>query len=102
MMILNWWFYSDDFKPNYLITYKNSNTAVVLIAVVTISGTPCPRHTIVPFSAESPSDHVTQAWATPPPSWYPNPPTFWLITLDKLLTRFGVPVHQAVKLVPAS
>ena len=31
-------------------------TAVVLIAGVTISGTPCPRHFIVPFGAEAPSE----------------------------------------------
>ena len=31
---------------------KPSKTAVVLIAGVTISGTPCPRHFIVPFGAE--------------------------------------------------
>ena len=36
-------------------------TAVVLIAGVTISGTPCPRHFIVPFGAEAPSGHVAQA-----------------------------------------
>ena len=34
---------------------KPSKTAVVLIASVTISGTPCPRHIIVPFGAEAPS-----------------------------------------------
>ena len=44
-------------------------TAVVLLAGVTISGTPCPRHFTVPFGAEAPSDHVVQAWAIPPPSW---------------------------------
>ena len=33
---------------------KPSKTAVVLIAGVTISGTPCPRHIIVPFGAEAP------------------------------------------------
>ena len=32
---------------------KLSKTAVVLIAGVTISGTPCPRHFIVPFGAEA-------------------------------------------------
>ena len=48
---------------------KNSKTAVVLLAGVTISGTPCSRHYIVPFFAEAPSDHVVQAWAIPPPSW---------------------------------
>ena len=48
---------------------KPSKTAVVLIAGVTISGTPCPRHFIVPFGAEAPSGHVAQAWAIPPPSW---------------------------------
>ena len=31
---------------------KPSKTAVVLIAGVTISGTPCPRHITVPFGAE--------------------------------------------------
>ena len=36
-------------------------TAVVLIAGVIISGTPCPRHFIVPFGAEAPSGHVAQA-----------------------------------------
>ena len=40
---------------------KPSKTAVVLIAGVTISGTPCPRHIIVPFGAEAPSGHVAQA-----------------------------------------
>ena len=48
---------------------KLSKTAVVLIAGVTISGTPCPRHIIVPFGAEASSSHVAQAWAIPPPSW---------------------------------
>ena len=48
---------------------KTSKTAVVLLAGVTISGTPCPRHFTVPFGAEAPSDHVVQAWAIPPPSW---------------------------------
>ena len=51
------------------ISKKPSKTAVVLIAGVTISGTPCPRHIIVPFGAEAPSGHVAQAWAIPPPSW---------------------------------
>ena len=40
---------------------KPSKTAVVLIAGVTISGTPCPRHIIVPFGAEAPSGHAAQA-----------------------------------------
>ena len=40
---------------------KPSKTAVVLIAGVTISGTPCPRHIIIPFGAEAPSGHVAQA-----------------------------------------
>ena len=40
---------------------KPSKTAVVLIAGVAISGTPCPRHIIVPFGAEAPSGHVAQA-----------------------------------------
>ena len=40
---------------------KTSKTAVVLIAGVTISGTPCPRHITVPFGAEAPSSHVAQA-----------------------------------------
>ena len=35
--------------------------AVVLLAGVTISGTPCPRHFTVPFGAEAPSGHVAQA-----------------------------------------
>ena len=48
---------------------KPSKTAVVLLAGVTISGTPCPRHFTVPFGAEAPSGHVAQAWAIPPPSW---------------------------------
>ena len=48
---------------------QTSKTAVVLLAGVTISGTPCPRHFIVPFGAEAPSGHVAQAWAIPPPSW---------------------------------
>ena len=48
---------------------KPSKTAVVLIAGVTISGTPCPRHIIVPFGAEAPPGHVAQAWSIPPPSW---------------------------------
>ena len=48
---------------------KPSKTAVVLLASVTISGTPCPRHFTVPFGAEAPSGHVAQAWAIPPPSW---------------------------------
>ena len=53
----------------YLSSSKNQQTAVVLLAGVTISGTPCPRHFTVPFGAEAPSDHVVQAWAIPPPSW---------------------------------
>ena len=32
-----------------------------LLAGVTISGTPCPRHIIVPFGAEAPSGHAAQA-----------------------------------------
>ena len=40
---------------------KTSKTAVVLLAGVTISGTPCSRHFTVPFGAEAPSDHVVQA-----------------------------------------
>ena len=40
---------------------KPSKTAVVLIAGVTISGTPCPRHITVPFGVEAPSGHVAQA-----------------------------------------
>ena len=40
---------------------KTSKTAVVLLAGVTISGTPCPRHFTVPFGAEAPSGHVAQA-----------------------------------------
>ena len=48
---------------------QTSKTAVVLLAGVTISGTPCPRHFTVPFGAEAPSGHVAQAWAIPPPSW---------------------------------
>ena len=43
----------------YLTSLKKpSKTAVVLIAGVTISGTPCPRHIIVPFGAEAPSGHT--------------------------------------------
>ena len=54
----------------YLSSFKKpSKTAVVLIAGVTVSGTPCPWHFIVPFGAEAPSGHVAQAWAIPPPSW---------------------------------
>ena len=46
----------------YLSSLKNrAKTAVVLIAGVTISGTPCPRHITVPFGAEAPSGHVAQA-----------------------------------------
>ena len=40
---------------------KPSKIAVVLIAGVTISGTPCPRHITVPFGAEALSGHVAQA-----------------------------------------
>ena len=40
---------------------KISKTAVVLLAGVTISGTPCPQHFTVPFGAEALSDHVVQA-----------------------------------------
>ena len=39
---------------------KTSKTAVVLLAGVTISGTPCSRHITVPFGAEAPSGHVAQ------------------------------------------
>ena len=35
---------------------KPSKTAVVLLAGVTISGTPCPRHFTVPFGAEAPKN----------------------------------------------
>ena len=54
---------------SYLPIKQTSKTAVVLLAGVTISGTPCPRHFTVPFGAEAPSGHVAQAWAIPPPSW---------------------------------
>ena len=47
---------------------KLSNTAVVLIFCVTISGTPCPRHITVPFGAEALPGHVARASAIPPPS----------------------------------
>ena len=40
---------------------QTSKTAVVLLAGVTISGTPYPRHFTVPFGAEAPSGHVAQA-----------------------------------------
>ena len=40
---------------------KPSKTAVVLIAGVNISGTPCPRHITVPFGAEALSGYVAQA-----------------------------------------
>ena len=40
---------------------QTSKTAVVLLAGVTISGTPCPWHFTVPFGAEAPSGHVAQA-----------------------------------------
>ena len=40
---------------------QTSKTAVVLLAGVTISGTPCPRHFTVPFGAEAPLGHVAQA-----------------------------------------
>ena len=43
-------------------------TVVVLLAGVTISGTPYPRHITEPFDAEAPSGHAAQAWAIPPPS----------------------------------
>ena len=57
-------------KLNMVVKFKQtSKTAVVLLAGVTISGTPCPRHFTVPFGAEAPSGHVAQAWAIPPPSW---------------------------------
>ena len=57
------------FKFIYLYLYiyifvkfkKPSKTAVVLIAGVTISGTPCSQHITVPFGAEAPSGHVAQA-----------------------------------------
>ena len=45
----------------YLSILKNQQAAVVLLAGVTISGTPCPRHFTVPFGAEALSDHVVQA-----------------------------------------
>ena len=48
---------------------KTSKTAFFLLAGVTFSGTTCPRHFIVPFGAEAPSDHVVQAWAVPLLSW---------------------------------
>ena len=43
-----------DFKLIIIMFKKPSKTAVVLIAGVTISGTPCLRHFIVPFGAEAP------------------------------------------------
>ena len=44
----------DNFK---LIKFKKPSKT----AVVSISGTPCPRHITVLFGAEAPSGHVTQA-----------------------------------------
>ena len=38
-----------------------SKPAVVFIAGVTISGTPCPQHITVPFSDEATLGHVAQA-----------------------------------------
>ena len=52
------------------VKFKNpSRTAVVLIARVTISCTPWPRHITVPFGAVALSGQVAQAWAIPQPSW---------------------------------
>ena len=48
---------------------KPSKTAVVLIAGVTISGTPCPLHITVPFGAEAPSGHVPRPEQSHLPSW---------------------------------
>ena len=48
-------------RAKLLLSSLPSKTAVVLIAGVTISGTPCPRHIIIPFGAEAPSGHVAQA-----------------------------------------
>ena len=44
---------------------KPSKTAVVLIAGVTISGTPCLRHITVPFGAEAPSGHLFSGLSNP-------------------------------------
>ena len=45
------------------------NRAKLMLSSLPVSGTPCPRHIIVPFGAEAPSGHAAQAWAIPPPSW---------------------------------
>ena len=58
MMILN---LSESLAKPLVMAKLNMAYAVVLIAGVTISGTPCPRHIIVPFGAEAPSGHVAQA-----------------------------------------
>ena len=47
-----------DFKLIIVNFLKTSKTAVVLLAGVTISVTPCPRNITVPFGAEAPSGHV--------------------------------------------
>ena len=52
-----------------LSSLKNRAKLLLSYLGYTISGTPCPRHIIVPFGAEAPSGHVAQAWAIPPPSW---------------------------------
>ena len=76
---------------------KPSKTAVVLIAGVTISGTPCPRHIIVPFGAEAPSGHAAQAWAIPPPSW--GGMAGWLNNMDhpRWLYKNGTSYHLVPK-----
>ena len=49
----------DDFK------FITSKTAVVLLAGVTISGTPYPRHFTVPFGAEAPRPRPEQSHLLP-------------------------------------
>ena len=43
------------------VSKNRAKLLLSLIAGVTISGTPCPRHITVPFGAEAPSGHVARA-----------------------------------------
>ena len=57
---------------SYLSSLKKpSKTAVVFIAGVTISGTPCPWHIIVPIDAEAISGHVGPGRSNPTSSLRP-------------------------------
>ena len=66
---------------------QTSKTAVVLLAGVTISGTPCPRHFTVPFGAEAPSGHLAKAWAIPPPNFCARRSVMMILNLSESLAK---------------